>query len=164
MWQTATEINNSGFVIERNISGTWEQIAFVPSQAVDGNSSSSLSYSYTDQNSAKGISQYRIKQIDIDSKSSYSDIRAVRGMDQPGKTIVYPNPSFDGRVNVVFEDAVGIRDISLIDMSGRMVKQWNGVSNNNLQIDNLVSGLYSLRVVVRETGAQSVEKIVINKR
>jgi hypothetical protein len=164
IWQTSSEVNNSGFNVERNLGGNWEQVAFVPSQASGGNSSSLLTYTYTDQNSTKGISQYRIRQVDINGKSTYSEIRAVRGIDQPGKTIVYPNPSFDGKVNVVFEDATGIRDISLVDMNGRVVKQWNGVSNNNLQIDNLVPGFYSLRVIVRETGAQSVEKIVINKR
>ncbi|MBK5286128.1 MAG: hypothetical protein JJE25_12070, partial [Bacteroidia bacterium] len=40
-WETATEQNNSGFYIERNSSnGTWEQVAFVPSGAAGGNSSS----------------------------------------------------------------------------------------------------------------------------
>ena len=163
-WQTATEINNRGFAVERNTNGVWEQIAFIASQASAGNSSSLLNYSYTDANSAKGISQYRIQQIDIDNKSSYTEIRVVRGIDQPGKIIVYPNPSSDGKVNIVFEDMVAIRDVSLIDMNGRTVKQWNGVSNNNLQIENLVPGFYSLRVVVRETGVQTVEKIVINNR
>lgn len=165
VWQTATEINNSGFAIERNINGTWEQVGFVPSQAPAGNSSDLLTYTYIDANSAKGITQYRIRQIDFDNKSAYSQILAVRGTDSPAKTIIYPNPSFDGRVNVVFDDANnGLRDVSLMDMSGRIVKQWNGISNNNLTIDNLTPGFYSLRVVVRETGMQSVEKIVINKR
>ena len=163
-WQTATEINNRGFAVERSINGSWQQVAFVPSQAPGGNSNSTITYQYSDLNSSKGISQYRIKQVDLDGKATYSEIRAVRGLDQPIKTIVYPNPSFDGRVNVVFEDALGIRDIVLSDMSGRVVKNWNGVSNNNLQIDNLTPGFYSLRVVVRETGAQTVEKIVVNKR
>ena len=163
-WQTATEVNNSGFAVERNTNGIWEQVSFISTQASAGNSSSLLNYSYTDANSAKGISQYRIRQIDINGKSSSTEIRAVRGIDQPGKIIVYPNPSSDGKVNIVFEDAIAIRDVSLIDMNGRTVKQWNGVSNNNLQIENLVPGFYSLRVVVRETGVQTVEKIVINNR
>jgi hypothetical protein len=163
-WQTSFELNNTGFAVERNSNGSWKQVAFVASQASGGNSNSPLSYQYNDLNSAKGISQYRVKQIDFNGIINFSEVRAVRGLDQPIKTIVYPNPSFDGKVNVVFEDALGIRDISLTDMSGRVVKNWNGVSNNNLQIDNLTPGFYSLRVVVRETGAQSVEKIVVNKR
>jgi hypothetical protein len=163
-WQTAMESNNSGFAVERNIDGTWNQVAFVPSQAPGGNSQSVLSYSYSDLNSSNGISQYRLRQIDIDGKSKYSEIRAVRGESQSSKMIVYPNPSSNGTVNVVFEDATSIRDISLTDMNGRLLKSWKGVSNNNLMIDNLEPGFYALRVMVRETGEQTVQKIVINRR
>ena len=128
-WETASEQTNSGFAIERNTRGNWEQVAFVPTQAAGGNSDALLTYSLSDLNSEKGISQYRIKQIDIDAKSKYSEVRAVRGEGQAGKTTVYPNPSSNGRVNVVFEDATVTRDISVLDMSGRIVKQFRGVTN-----------------------------------
>ena len=80
------------------------------------------------------------------------------------KTIVYPNPSSDGKVNIVFEDANVSRDISVSDMSGRTVKQLKGVTANNITIDNLTPGMYSLRIVIPSTGDQSVEKIMVNKR
>jgi hypothetical protein len=163
-WETAFEQNNSGFAIERNILGTWEQVAFVPSQAADGNSNSALTYLYNDANNVRGITQYRLRQVDLDARSKYSDIRAVRGEGQAGNTIVYPNPSFDGRVSIVFEDATVSRDASLSDMAGRILKQWKGITNNNIQIDNLTPGMYSLRIVVPETGEQSVEKIIVSKR
>jgi hypothetical protein len=164
-WSTATEQNNSGFAVERNVNGSWEQIAFVASQAFNGNSSSLLSYSYTDFNNVKGVSQYRIKQIDMDATGKYSDIKAVVGESMGGKTVVYPNPSDNGKVNVVFENASATsRDVTVSDMSGRIVKQLRGVTNNNVTIENLNPGMYSLRVVVPATGEQSVEKIVVNKR
>jgi hypothetical protein len=163
-WTTAFEQNNSGFAVERNTNGTWQQVAFVPSQAAGGNSNSHLNYQYYDQNTAKGISQYRLRQVDADAKSTYSETRMVRGEGQPGKTIVYPNPSGDGNVSVMFEEAEGARDISLVDMSGRVIKQWNGITHNNISIDNLTPGMYSLRIVIRETGEQSFNKIIVNKR
>jgi hypothetical protein len=89
-WETASEQNSNGFAIERNIRGTWEQIAFVPSQAQGGNSNSLLSYFYSDLNNVNGISQYRVRQVDLDAKSTYSEIRAVRGEGQIGKTVAYP--------------------------------------------------------------------------
>ena len=80
------------------------------------------------------------------------------------KTIVYPNPSLSGsKVNVIFDEKDGMRDVSLIDMSGRVIRQWKGFTNNNLQIENLTAGLYNLRVILRETGEQGIEKIVVNK-
>jgi hypothetical protein len=164
VWQTASELNNSGFEVQRNVNGNWETVAFIPTQASGGNSDQMLTYHFTDMNNAKGMSQYRIRQIDFDGKSEFSVVRAVRGEGVSIKTVIYPNPSFDGRVNVVFEDASGIRDIVLMDMSGRMVRNWTGVSNNNLLIDNLNPGMYRLKIIVRETGAQTVEKLVVNKR
>jgi hypothetical protein len=164
-WTTSSEQNNTGFAIERLIgAGGWQQIAFVPSQAAGGNSGVDLSYQFSDLNSTTAVSQYRLKQIDFDNKSSRSDIRAVRGEGQVGKTIVYPNPTQNGRVTVVFEDVTATRDISLMDLSGRMIKQIKAVTNNNIQFDNLMPGVYSLRVVNRETGDQVVEKIVVNNR
>src|SRR4029077_11992471 len=38
-WETATEINNSGFAILRNNGNdNWQVVTFIPSQAVSGNS------------------------------------------------------------------------------------------------------------------------------
>ncbi|MEO6613106.1 MAG: T9SS type A sorting domain-containing protein [Chitinophagaceae bacterium] len=160
-WSTATEVNNSGFAVERNINGTWEQVAFVPTQATNGNSTAGLDYQFIDNNNSKGITQYRIRQIDIDGKARNSEIRAVRGISQLGGVIVYPNPSTDGKVNIVFEDANVARDISVIDMSGRTVKQVRGVTNNNITIENLKPGMYTLRMLVPTTGDQTVQKIVV---
>jgi len=164
-WETATEENNRGYFIERNLgNGVWQTMGFVPTKAMHGNSSSLLNYEYPDINNAKGISQYRLRQIDIDGKLAYSPIRAVRAGGQKGKTIVYPNPSSDGKVNVVFADVNVIRDVSLMDLNGRVIKQWKGVANNNIQIDNLIAGFYTIRIIDTETGEQTVEKIVVKKR
>jgi type IX secretion system substrate protein len=165
-WETATEINNSGFAVQRNMgAGVWEFLGFIPTQATDGNSSVPLTYTFTDvANSSRGVTQYRIKQVDIDGRARFSEIKAVRGYEQSGKIIVYPNPSTNGRVNVVFDDAEGTRDVMLMDMSGRLIKQWKGVTGNLLQIDNLTQGMYSLKVINRDTGVQSIEKVVVNNR
>lgn len=164
-WTTATESNNLGFAIQRLIGdGSWQTLSFVASQASHGNSASDLTYTYTDPNQTKGISQYRIKQIDIDQKTKYSEIRAVRGDNQKGRTIVYPNPSSDGKVNIIFDDATGIRDVSLMDINGRVIKQMKGVTNNNILFENLTAGIYTVRIVNNETREQEVQKFVVNKR
>jgi hypothetical protein len=162
-WETATEINNTGFTIERNTNGKWEEVAFVASQAIGGNSSDELTYQYTDFNSNKGLTQYRLKQTDIDGAFKYSDIRAVMGSAQDAKTIVFPNPSSNGKVTLVFEDA-SARSISITDMSGKTVKQWGSYSASTLQVENLTPGIYTMRSVSRENGNISIEKIAISGR
>jgi hypothetical protein len=163
-WETITEQNSASFVVERNINGSWEPIANIPSQAIGGSSNSLLTYQLNDLNAAKGISQYRIRQIDFDGAAKISDIRSVRGEGQKGSTIVYPNPSSDGKVNVVFEGGIAKRNITVQDMSGRVIKEWRSYTNNNIQIENLTPGFYTIRIVNIETGEQDVEKAVVNKR
>ncbi len=164
-WVTSSEKNSSGFAIERNLDGTnWEEVAFVPTRAIGGTSNEDLAYQYIDHNITKGISQYRIRQVDIDNRSKFSEVRSVKGDGQIGKVIVYPNPTANGKFNVVFEDAAVIRNISVIDMSGRTIRTVNGIANTTITIDNLRPGIYSLRIIVPATGEQMVEKIVVNQR
>lgn len=95
-WQTATEVNNYGFEVERsqtsNVkSETWEKIGFVQG---NGNSNSPKNYSFTDQPTGGKEFKYRLKQIDFDGSFEYSyEITAKLGnvtnykLDQN-----YPNP------------------------------------------------------------------------
>jgi len=164
-WETVSEKDSRGFYIERNPgNGSWKTLGFVATKAAHGNSNSLLAYTYTDIYDAKGIIQYRLRQVDIDGKHGYSPIRAVRAPGQKLKTIVYPNPSADGKVSVVFSDTDAPRDVSLADLNGRIIKQWKGIRSNYLQIDNLLSGFYTIRIIDTESGEQSVEKIVVKKR
>jgi hypothetical protein len=163
-WITATEQNSKGFYVQRNTKGTWDNIALVFSATLDGNSTSDLSYSFNDLNNEKGISQYRILQFDFDGKAKASDTRSVRGEAMASKLLVYPNPSMDGKVSVVFEEGGALKNIIVSDMSGRLVKQYRNISTNNLSIEGLENGVYSIQVIDLSSAAMSVEKIVIKKR
>jgi Secretion system C-terminal sorting domain len=162
-WETATEENNRGFMLQRKMANSaWEQVAFVTSKAPGGNSSSTTTYSFTDQNSNRGLTQYRIQQIDFDGKTNISNIRVVRGEGQQDKMIIYPNPSSTGRVMIVFSENKLVRDIVLVDMQGKLIKQWRGVMDNNIEVDNLKSGVYLLNVTDRRSGEKTSTKIVVS--
>jgi hypothetical protein len=160
-WTTASEDNNKGFNVQKLVNGQWQTVGYVPSQALNGNSSAKLSYTYTDANSEKGITQYRIQQVDLDGHSKYTDIRAVRGDGSVSKLVVYPNPSSDGKVNVVFEDNSGMRDVQVSDMQGKIIRAFKGISNNILVIEKLTTGFYTIKVTNRTTNASSVQKVVV---
>lgn len=160
-WTTASEQNNRGFNVQKNVNGEWKTIAFVFSQTPDGNSTSALTYSYNDANSEKGVSQYRVQQVDMDGHFSYSDIRAIRGESVAAKLLVYPNPSTDGKVNIVFEDNTGMRDVQVNDMQGRIVKSYKGITSNLLVIERLTTGFYTIKVTNPATAASSVQKVII---
>jgi hypothetical protein len=75
-WITATELNNSGFQIERSVISNeernldWEQIGFING---NGTTSESHSYSFIDKILSSGKYSYRLIQIDFDGTFSYSN-------------------------------------------------------------------------------------------
>ncbi len=96
-WQTATEVNNYGFEIQKSESGeqkteaAWESIGFVNG---NGNSNSVKNYSYFDETIETGKYSYRLKQIDNDGKYKYSKKIEVE-VTLPDKYALYqnyPNP------------------------------------------------------------------------
>ncbi len=164
VWETAMEENNRGFHVQRNIDGAWKNIAFVFSQADGGNSSEILRYSFNDVNPTVGVSQYRLLQVDMDSKGRYSEIRSVKGEGQASKVMVYPNPSQTGNVNILFDDAASVRDVVVTDVAGRVVKQYRSVTSNSLVVENLTNGYYTIQVMNHSSAATTVEKVIIKKR
>jgi hypothetical protein len=161
-WQTAQELNNKEFQVQRRMStGGWETIATVPSKAYNGNSGIVLDYSYDDYANLEGKGQvyYRIRQVDIDGNSDFSEIRSVRNNSKQFSITVYPNPGHDPKVTI--PDGVGIVDISISDMSGKEVQRWNATTLKSIQLQNLRPGMYTIRVNVRESGDVLVNKVLI---
>jgi len=74
-WVTATETNNKGFEIQRNLisdekkNSEWQSIGFVNGS---GTTTEYQSYSFTDRNLARGRYKYRLKQIDLDGTFNFS--------------------------------------------------------------------------------------------
>jgi hypothetical protein len=63
-WVTASEVNNSGFEIERKINNsTWENTGFIPG---NGTTTETRAYTFSDNNLKPGIYYYRLKQVDHD--------------------------------------------------------------------------------------------------
>ena len=97
-WNTATETNNRGFEIERRIingdnEGSWSFVGF---KQGSGTTTRPQQYSFTDDISnirATAIA-YRLKQVDFDGKSEYSDEVLVKDLVpvQYNLSQNFPNP------------------------------------------------------------------------
>lgn len=161
-WHTSSEINNSGFSIERNPGNNqWFSVGFVPSQVTAGSLNSDYNYTYNDTNTSRGNTQYRLKQIDLDGRFKTSEIKLVRGEDSRETLVIYPNPSVNGNVTVLFSDGNDNKRVMLTDMTGRMIKQWNNGFVNQLLINQLQKGTYLLKVSYGQTGNQTIHKIIV---
>ena len=150
-WVTASEINNSHFEIERSYDGrTFEIVGEV---AGNGNSQHQIEYSYLDE----GISLmentvfYRLKQVDFDGTSDYSDIRVVRFYEL-GRGIhfsAYPNPMTNELSVMVSLSEGEAYQIEVTDLHGAKVHHENHTFTNGIHKLNTSewnSGMYILQV------------------
>ncbi len=70
-WRTATETNNRGFEVERSPdNGYYSPISFIPGK---GTTTKESSYYYVDKTAREGKNFYRLKQVDLDGTSTYSE-------------------------------------------------------------------------------------------
>jgi hypothetical protein len=163
-WTTTTESDNKGFYVQRNYGNQdWKTLGFIETKAPQGNSAADILYSFTDVNNYNGVSQYRIVQEDMNGKTRYSEVRFVRGQSQAENVLVFPNPARNGQVNILFSGATGVKEVTVYDLSGRMVRQIHDVTTQGLKISQLEAGLYTLQVREVKSGAVQAFKLMVAK-
>ncbi len=145
-WSTAQEANSSKFEVERSINGsTWTNIGSVPAA---GTSVSNRNYQQIDL--FGGTALYRIKQIDKDGQSIYTDVARTNCQTKNISSVIYPVPTKD-ILNLVIKSDRSVRTQFLVyDMQGKLVKKVDAAvisGNNNFRINliGLASGDYMLR-------------------
>ena len=158
-WGTSMEINCKNFDVERSADGNiFTTVATVPG---NGTTSSTHNYSLTDDitNVTSSIIYYRLKEVDINGKQTYSNIVAIRLKNEIRKFIVSPNP-FSGYANIHLEwNSNEPATIKLINALGKDVliknvqlsKGLNFIKINNLS--TLAAANYFIEVI------SSTEKI-----
>ncbi len=152
-WRTATEINNSGFEIERSLKTAngkteWNKIGFVQG---NGSSTQIHEYSYSDNNIVKqGHYLYRLKQIDFDGRYGFSP---EVGIDISKPTVYYLGQNFPNPFNptTTIEFSIPERShvsLKVYDVLGTevatLVDGWMESTNHKVIFNakNLASGIY----------------------
>ncbi|MEO6540676.1 MAG: hypothetical protein ABIN74_06795, partial [Ferruginibacter sp.] len=129
-WTTAYEKDNAYFDIERSSDG----VNFTPVGRVPGKNSNGIltDYIFIDFQSMKGISFYRLKQVDEDTKYSYSPIERVRNSDTDVSVDIFPNPVQGAEFKIdLYTKIPGTIEVLVYDQSGRLqLKQQ--FSNDNV--------------------------------
>jgi photosystem II stability/assembly factor-like uncharacterized protein len=153
-WETATEVDNYGFEIERkDKNSTWTKIGFIEGHST---SNSPKYYSFSDNPTGSSKYSYRLKQIDNDGKFEYSGIVEVDLSGMLPKDIEiknFPNP-FNPETNI---------NIKLPETAETTVELYNSTGEKiftiykgkldvgttlSLKVDgsNLPSGVYLINV------------------
>lgn len=115
-WQTANEINNNYFSVERSLdSKIFNAIGNV--QAHDNTLKSN--YSFVDNAPLTAMNYYRLKQVDNDGKFTYSGIVSVDfSKNNNASFTISPNPAKDF-INITSSGNVANAEVTITDMNGR---------------------------------------------
>ena len=169
-WSTATEINNSGFEIQRRAEGTstFAKVGFV---AGAGTSNSPKEYTYQDANLAPDVYVYRLKQIDNNGAFKYSATEQVdAGVSAKVFQLLgnYPNP-FNPATEIRFsvpED--GFATLKVYNIVGQEVATlFNGIAQAGRYVSatfdasRLASGVYFSRLEFK--GKSMLQRMLLTK-
>jgi hypothetical protein len=153
-WVTSSEINNTGFNIERKTTESgWQKIGFV---AGKGTINTQTSYTFSDTKLNSGKYQYRLKQIDNNGNFEYHNLSGEVEVGLPTKYELsqnYPNPfnpltkidfqlPNDGKVTLVIYDITGREMATLLNNEFKKADYYTVMFNGS----NLSSGVYFYRI------------------
>lgn len=139
-WQTASEHNSAYFEVLRSNNGEdWSSLGTVQAQ---GNSQSTIDYSFLDEHPLLGISYYQLKQVDQNGSFHLSEIRSVNNGLKSKQVKIYPNPSDKGMVTLISNEP--ITSIRVYDALGKVVFQntLNSEVAYLLDTQSFESGMY----------------------
>ncbi|GAB5417742.1 MAG: hypothetical protein Crog4KO_25090 [Crocinitomicaceae bacterium] len=144
-WETATELNNDYFTVERSLDvKNWQEIAQIDGA---GSSQEPLSYDTLDRAPLKGTSYYRLKQTDFDGSFSYSDIRSVN-FEAGASVLLYPNPAkttltIQGESSAL--ETIKIFNTTGQDVTERVTRIVSDVENIVFDLTTIPSGVYFVK-------------------
>jgi streptogramin lyase len=150
-WATASEINNSHFVLERSYDG--KSFKAIGTVGGNGNSQEVMEYSFVDETIAtdKHIVFYRLNQFDFDGANEYSEVKKVDfDLDLDLDLFnVYPNP-FTSEVYIstsnIEADEYNVVVHSLNGVAVQQMKVTNDGASQKLDLSSLLPGIYFLTI------------------
>ncbi len=149
-WQTTDEYNTRSFELERSTDGRiFKPIAEIAAINMPGNHK----YNYTDKNIsslAVPVVYYRLKQIDMDSRFTYTRIIALN-IDKDIIVTLYPNPVSDVANLTISLNKPQQVQARIVDNSGKVMIQntWklpSGSSLLTIDVSGLAKGMYYLEL------------------
>lgn len=143
-WATAWEKANAHFDIQRSADAkNFETIGRILDTG-NGANLAKQSYAYVDAQNTQELLYYRLKQVGLDGKVTYSDVISVRhSSDISLLLVVYPNPVVEQlTVKLSGNQPVGIRVYSV---SGTQVLEQEGTAES-VDVRSLPAGLYMIEV------------------
>lgn len=161
-WQTASEVNNDFFDVERMVGDTFETIGRLQGR---GTINSPTDYHFVDTNADIRKLYYRLRQVDFSGAISYSKIIKIE-WEQSAITL-FPNPSATGDFYISSPQNIeGQISLTIFNQLGslviEMVLNKTNTDSSIFVPVKLTDGLYT--VVIRLGEVVSTQRLLVNKQ
>lgn len=156
-WVTVNETNVSHFNIQRSSNGI--EFNTIQQTAAKNNAYNEYSVAIIPPLGGEG-GYYRIEAVDKDGKTTYSKIEKVQLKIENEQLIIYPNPAKDV-VNIQYKN---IKEVSILDFTGRILLQKNYNSTNSVQLNigGIGKGMFFVKVTDKY-GYIQTQKLIVHK-
>lgn len=162
-WTTAQELNSSYFEVQRSTNGgtSWDNLGKVQAQGV---SALPTNYSFTDASPVSGVDEYRLQMVDLDGKTTYSQVETIRTTVVTSLSI-FPNPVRDNlNITLGGESASGDLTIGLYNLVGQLMVQRKvtnaGGTTITLPVSSYPAGNYLVRITAADGSSQSSKVLI----
>jgi hypothetical protein len=167
-WKVAEQLNVKQYEVERSVDG--RQFYKAGIVAAISNTSTALSYQFTDNSNTSVTGFYRIKSVDHDGSVKYSSIVKVNAAAAGGNFTVLSNPVSGNIINLQFKNQpTGIYTIDLINAGAvkvvsRSISYAGGTRNECINLPGTVSsGVYWLRITTALNETETKMIIIENR-
>ncbi len=140
VWQTASERDNAFFAIEHSRDGqNFENIGQIKGA---GTTTQVSDYNFTHETASNGINYYRLRQIDVDGKSTTSPIRSVL----IGKKEIRLFPTAASQALTIQAENDENQVFEIFNLQGQKTMSGEFSNIKNIDISELSNGIYVLKV------------------
>jgi Lamin Tail Domain/Secretion system C-terminal sorting domain len=140
-WQTASELNNNYFDIQRSTDGaTFQNIGQVKGA---GNSVALNNYEFMDETPIIGTNYYRLQQVDVNGKTTTSKTVAVNATGK-GSVKVFPTLATD-KLNVLTTSEKE-ESFEIVNFVGQVVLKGRFNNSTDVNISQLAKGNYIMHI------------------
>lgn len=158
-WQTTNEVNTAYFNVQRS-----KDASHFSNMGVVNAFNQSGVNDYVYEDDIAGISTrlyYRLQQVDIDGKITYSKIVTIDPDNTTSGVAIYPNPArnYFNLISPAPEDLNGA-EMSIVDLAGHVLlkQSLSATGNQKIAISSLAKGIYFIKIV-KATGS-TIQKLV----
>ncbi len=159
-WETVSEQDNALFVLEHSLDATqWQEVAMVQGA---GDSFELRKYQYLHSKALFGINYYRLRQMDFDGNTRFSDGISVVHKPQIG-FVLSPNPIAVNRdLQIKFLHLTEGMKCVVSTLEGRTVSEFE--SNELLALSKISfedAGMYLIRLIDRQGAVVDSQRLVV---